>query len=362
MSTSTEGGLKRCTRCQILKVPFLEFYVSNWKPKQPCKECISKNNRKGTPKGRPGIFGDGGADLVAAYTDGSSIKQIADSIGASYSSVRRMLLKSDIRLRPDGCRGYSLNGSYFKAIDSPEKAYWLGFLATDGSVYGGRLQINLKDKEHLEKFKIAVGSTAPVKPYLSHGYRLFKIAFRSKEMVSDLSRHGITPRKSFTVKPWEGPANLLRHYWRGCIDGDGWVDNEQTGFCGNLQMVKGFIDFVEGALGFRLPTASVGRIFKTQCTGAKRQAVHDLLYWNCDVALDRKLKLTLKRPSVLVASRLTQLLELAPALRQETLQPEPVLHDQASNCGHGSLPDQVDTQPLSSPSSHESGPDPQSLG
>ena len=52
-----------------------------------------------------------------------------------------------------------IRSDYFSSIDSPEKAYWLGLLFTDGSVdhYGHtgriRLQLQEQDIDILEKFK-----------------------------------------------------------------------------------------------------------------------------------------------------------------------------------------------------------------
>lgn len=49
----------------------------------------------------------------------------------------------------------SLDVDYFKIIDSPKKAYWLGFICADGCIYknGGKLTLMVKDKEICDKFK-----------------------------------------------------------------------------------------------------------------------------------------------------------------------------------------------------------------
>ena len=52
---------------------------------------------------------------------------------------------------------YKYNKKYFEVIDTEEKAYWLGFIAADGNVRKDflkmRIELNIKDKNHLEKFK-----------------------------------------------------------------------------------------------------------------------------------------------------------------------------------------------------------------
>lgn len=56
-----------------------------------------------------------------------------------------------------------VNHRYFEFIDTPDKAYWFGFLAADGyAKHQGRnyrVIINLKeiDIQHLEKFKKEIG-------------------------------------------------------------------------------------------------------------------------------------------------------------------------------------------------------------
>jgi hypothetical protein len=44
---------------------------------------------------------------------------------------------------------YSINENYFSVIDTPSKAYWLGFLFADGSVYKRRASKVLEISEFL---------------------------------------------------------------------------------------------------------------------------------------------------------------------------------------------------------------------
>lgn len=47
------------------------------------------------------------------------------------------------------------------------------------------------------------------------------MAFCSKEMYQDIEAHGGTPRKSRTIGFPEVPSELLPHFVRGVVDGDG---------------------------------------------------------------------------------------------------------------------------------------------
>ncbi len=130
----------------------------------------------------------------------------------------------------------SFNESFFEKIDTEAKAYWLGFLAADGSLTSNRNRITLglakKDRTYVVKFKKTIQLILPIQDrtrilktkkgevttYLS------RIRFDSKKMYSDLIDKGVTPRKSLTLKPPIGvPGDLIKHWIRGYFDGDGSV-------------------------------------------------------------------------------------------------------------------------------------------
>lgn len=120
---------------------------------------------------------------------------------------------------------YTLDYGYFDDIDTPDKAYWLGFITADGCVHtdSGRwlLAIELKDidADHLAVFIKCFNSNHPL--HFSRGFVSVRIS--SKQIVESLARVGVGPRKSGVVEPWTGPDHLMRHYWRGMVDGDGTI-------------------------------------------------------------------------------------------------------------------------------------------
>ena len=126
-------------------------------------------------------------------------------------------------------RKYTFNEHYFDAIDTPDKAYWLGFIAGDGCISNGALVIGLaaKDVDHLRTLAEDVQSTYPV--YMGAAtvngktYPNATLRLSSWRLVEALARHGIEPRKSATLEPWDGPADLIPHYWRGLVDADGHI-------------------------------------------------------------------------------------------------------------------------------------------
>lgn len=154
---------------------------------------------------------------------------------------------------------YRVDKDFFKIIDSEEKAYILGFIAADGNVDGVnyRIKIALQDSDYeiLEKIRNAMHSTHPIirgiikeNPYKkSENKKLLQcsISINGKELVSPLIAMGLCGNKTYSLN---GdimkyiPDNLIRHFLRGYLDGDGnifWGKKYNSGYkyivqiCGN---------------------------------------------------------------------------------------------------------------------------------
>lgn len=191
-------------------------------------------------------------------------------------------------------------------INNEEKAYWLGFIVADGCVLWSKknkcvsIRLAQKDNEHVRQFAKAVGYNSEIKKS--------RIDLYSKKMASCLIDLGVTPRKTFSVRPWIGDASLMQHYWRGVFDGDGCVtyhDKKRksgktyrqwaVSLVGNKSIIYGFKKFVltnaKGPYnkGNCKPHSSIWH-----CTyGGIRpcQTVVKLLYNNSKVHLHRKKQL-----------------------------------------------------------------------
>lgn len=133
---------------------------------------------------------------------------------------------------------YTYNKDYFTTIDTPEKAYWLGFLYADGCItrfYKGEqlrsmsLELTLKseDKKHLEKFRDALGANVPIQDrIIAKKYAANRIVINNTKMCNDLIKLGCIPKKSLTLTfPTEQqvPSTYISHFIRGYFDGDGCV-------------------------------------------------------------------------------------------------------------------------------------------
>lgn len=159
-------------------------------------------------------------------------KELSNHLNRSKSAI-------DLKINRLGLKKskYTYNHSYFKIIDTPEKAYWLGFIAADGCVSvnertnSGELCIKLKgsDGPHLQKFNKSINGNIDVsygtqicnmnnKQYCFSQIRLYSI-----EMVQDLISHGIIPNKTHHLLFPDIKTEYISHFIRGYFDGDGCI-------------------------------------------------------------------------------------------------------------------------------------------
>lgn len=161
-------------------------------------------------------------------------------------------------------REYQLNESFFSLIDKESKAHHLGLYATDGNVTRNiiGLELQRRDEDMLKIIKTSVATNKPLYPTLHYSkesanyHEGIKLALISTTMTKDLSGYGIVPNKSLTLEIDLSliPTELLRHFWRGCVDGDGWVYSGarlQVGLCGSLKMMEDFAAYLRTVLGIR---------------------------------------------------------------------------------------------------------------
>ena len=180
-----------------------------------------------------------------------------DKFGYSKTTITRILKKYNINTRSKGgVRKYSINEDYFEKIDTEEKAYFLGFLYSDGNNYKKRnvVKINLqeKDKYILEKLSTFIYNDLKKLRFIrnireSH-QNLSYLEITNKKISNDLIDLGCVPKKSKILKfPTEEQVSkdMLRHFIRGYFDGDGSVflrkSDKQlyTNFLGTFSVLEG---------------------------------------------------------------------------------------------------------------------------
>ena len=237
------------------------------------------------------------------YKAGVSAPQLARELVMPRLAIYQILRKHGIPRRKAGkaYRKYPLDTSYFNQIHTVEKAYWLGFLYADGNLrqdekwgFKVELELGIGDLKHLEKFRESLKTTLPIR-YKPKGTCALEI--RSKEMYTNLVKHGLTPRKSLTLKPPENlPSHLISHFIRGYLDGDGSISFDPTcmqwyiRFNGTYEMVfwirKQLMEAVHLGSNKLMPSKSI-----FQLTYKGNLQIPRLLQWlykDATVCLNRK--------------------------------------------------------------------------
>ena len=129
-----------------------------------------------------------------------------------------------------GCKYLGLDDNFFKNIDTEEKAYVLGFIASDGSISNQARIISIAlsevDKDILEKIKHVIYDGLLIKPqkvYGKNNKKQCRICICSKTIGEDVCKIlGISSgKKSATVKFPKLPADFVWGFIRGYFDGDG---------------------------------------------------------------------------------------------------------------------------------------------
>jgi transposase len=178
-------------------------------------------------KQRPDKLRNHTKEIVDAYVSGQSTCQIAKQWKCGQPSVWNILQEEGITCRYRA--KYTSNESYFDIIDTQEKAYILGWWYSDGNNMKGNsgIRIQISDKEIVEWIKEKLEYTGPLsatpRKNLKHKI-LHGLTINSKRLSLALNKLGCPPAKTFLLNfptPDIVPPNLLKHFVRGYIDGDG---------------------------------------------------------------------------------------------------------------------------------------------
>ena len=199
----------------------------------------------------------------------------------------------------------SWDRNYFDNIDTPEKAYWLGFIVADGCIKTGSrtkivsIDIGERDEEHLHKFAIALGSTPnemlnySIHPDTSN--TLVHIQLCGDYFYQALYSLGLRERKSGKEVYIE--TDFDRDFIRGIFDGDGYIRQVGgIGLVGSRDLLLAVQQKLLYYLGIKpLGLYEHGKIFKI-CYYAKQDylSILEWLYTDASVSLQRKHELANK--------------------------------------------------------------------
>ena len=193
--------------------------------------------------------------LVELVKEQKSGHQIANELGVNYTTVHRWLRKLGLNL-PNFHNELKFDNTVFDTIDTEEKAYWLGFMYADGYVSknGVTVELSLKgdDREHLEKFRDFLHNKNEVRMGKSKcegkEFSRCRLTMTDKHFHDALIDKGCVPNKSLILTFPEmsifNSEELVRHFVRGYVDGDGCVYFGQGYATFNIVGTKEFLDSI----------------------------------------------------------------------------------------------------------------------
>lgn len=237
----------------------------------------------------------------------NSSKELVKIIGRSSQSIFNKMGTMGLKIPKKSAiqesiyrRVYSVNDDYFAEIDSQKKAYWLGWMVTDGyvieklntkrqgEVFQSKLGMQLSEKDLyvLEDFSKDLNSTFPLKfrtvtkecvfynkitgkEHIIKGGNEATMEITSAKMLQDLKRYGIHQNKTYDVGfPSELKEEFYPGFIAGVISGDGSVslkNNHGTGFilrtniAGNYGLLEKIKEILVKNISFN-PTKAIMKV------------------------------------------------------------------------------------------------------
>lgn len=170
---------------------------------------------------------------------------------------------------------YKANFNYFDKIDTPDKAYWLGFIWSDGYIAKRirpvsndrvRIEYNLKlaikdiDAGHIQKFLDCLESDYVVHFYKTKGFDRINETYEARAFITNVhmcsllyEEYGIVPRRHDISNILDIlPKELERYFILGCFDADGSFTTYQGAYGEKMNVIFGgsveLLDFIQNHL------------------------------------------------------------------------------------------------------------------
>ncbi len=222
-------------------------------------------------------------------------KELAVLLNRSIGSVRNRI--DHLRLPRVWNYKYYTNHDYFEHL-TDESAYWLGFIFADGCVRPELnmmvLQVAIKDEEHLKLFHSKIGGSLRHDASRPDAVTLNVV---SKKLIKDLIAHGCCAAKSLILDFPKLPEEVIPHFIRGYLDGDGCIFNYdehlkrgKPKIAFNVLGTKSFLENLNSYLPFpcKVHLKHKTRIYTTMHYSKKAETNLAWIHQNSKLCLDRK--------------------------------------------------------------------------
>lgn len=245
-------------------------------------------------------------EAIDAYVAGDSCPTIAKRYGMKGVSIWSFLKRSGVKMRTisEAKRVYCLDQTSF-ANHSPECHYWIGFLLADGSIDKKNalsVRLSIVDHSHLEKLRVFLKSNHPIAKVFNSdkgygaGNEMSKLYISSQDLCRSLESRGVHRHKTAIA---QAPSDLKldRDFWRGMVDGDGWVctaagskeRHPVLGLTGTQSVCESFLRWAQTVTKTAANVTRNNSIFKVALRGRASFDVVVALYESAGVSLERKM-------------------------------------------------------------------------
>lgn len=174
--------------------------------------------------------------IIQMYKNGKSQKDIASYFNTFNTSIRRVLLRNNIKIRSGEKVLRIVKHNPFKRNDRISN-YFLGLLITDGCItkekknknYKVDLQLSEKDKDIIYKYRDWINPNLSINKFYQkiNSTYMYGIAYKNMEIVEWLNKKANFHNKSFNAKLY---IPITWDILRGLFDGDGyWVKSNKNG-------------------------------------------------------------------------------------------------------------------------------------
>lgn len=227
--------------------------------RQIISEWIYSNNLLPRQK-RKTLFSDYDVDFIKNNYNTMSYKEIAEKLHYTEKQIRSKAEHLGLT------KNRRFNNRYFEKIDTPLKAYFLGFIFADGYIthtpsgsYEFGMELQSGDRYIIDKLNNELGGLHEIKTNapedrivcgnLIHKTESCVLRVYSKPLVNDLIANNIVFNKTLSDKFPKVDDEFFFDYLRGYFDGDGCIYNNR----GRLRIqivcaVKSTLDYLKEKL------------------------------------------------------------------------------------------------------------------
>jgi hypothetical protein len=153
-------------------------------------------------------------------------KNIKKSKKSIIGKANKLGLKMNKYLLSVKNRKDFFNQDFFKEIDSFEKAYWLGWIWSDGNITRNgclRFSLQKRDKQVLYEFKKDLQSTRKIDFFENKGFNYVRFAVNSPKLINDLLKFNVAFNKTYSQSIPNIPKEFIDGFLLGLFEGDGSV-------------------------------------------------------------------------------------------------------------------------------------------